>query len=173
MKKQFLMFAGLTMLAGMTMLSCKGASQNKADEADASEEISPLDDGVQASETIVAAIDTVGYTTTESGLKYKEVQKGDGIKPASPGATVTVHYTGKLLDGTVFDSSVERGEPATFPLSAVIKGWTEGVQLMNVGSKYQFIIPAELAYGQRGTPGGPIGPNQDLYFEIELLDVQQ
>ena len=111
-----------------------------------------------------------GYQTTPSGLKYVVVVPGTG---ASPKATdvVTVHYTGRLLDGTVFDSSVERGEPTSFPLQAVIKGWTEGLQLMQVGGKTVFFIPSNLAYGEMGTPGGPIGPNQDLIFEVELLGI--
>lgn len=111
-----------------------------------------------------------GYQTTPSGLKYVTVVEGAG---ASPKATdiVTVHYTGRLLDGTVFDSSLERGEPTSFPLQAVIKGWTEGLQLMKVGGKTVFFIPSNLAYGEMGTPGGPIGPNQDLIFEVELISI--
>ena len=81
-----------------------------------------------------------------------------------------VHYTGKLIDGTTFDSSVDRGEPIEFPLNGVIKGWTEGVQLMSKGSKYKFFIPADLAYGDRGA-GNAIGPNETLVFEVELLDI--
>lgn len=113
-----------------------------------------------------------GYKTTPSGLKYVTVVEGTG---ASPKATdiVTVHYTGRLLDGTVFDSSVERGEPTSFPLQAVIKGWTEGLQLMKTGGKTVFYIPSNLAYGEMGTPGGPIGPNSDLIFEVELLGIGQ
>lgn len=111
-----------------------------------------------------------GYQTTPSGLKYVTVVEGTG---ASPKATdiVTVHYTGRLLDGTVFDSSLNRGEPTSFPLQAVIKGWTEGLQLMKVGGKTVFFIPSNLAYGEMGTPGGPIGPNQDLIFEVELISI--
>ena len=111
-----------------------------------------------------------GYKTTDSGLKYVTVVEGTGATPTATDI-VTVHYTGRLLDGTVFDSSVERGEPASFPLQAVIKGWTEGLQLMKEGGKTVFYIPSELAYGEMGTPGGPIGPNSDLIFEVELLQV--
>ncbi len=111
-----------------------------------------------------------GYQTTPSGLKYVTVVEGTGASPVATDV-VTVHYTGRLLDGTVFDSSVERGEPTSFPLRAVIKGWTEGLQLMKVGGQTVFYIPSDLAYGEMGTPGGPIGPNQDLIFEVELLGI--
>lgn len=111
-----------------------------------------------------------GYQTTPSGLKYVTVAEGTGASPKETDV-VTVHYTGRLLDGTVFDSSVERGEPTSFPLQMVIKGWTEGLQLMKVGGKTVFYIPSNLAYGEMGTPGGPIGPNADLIFEVELLGI--
>ena len=108
-------------------------------------------------------------TETKSGLAYKVVKKGEG---ASPKATdnVTVHYTGYLTDGTKFDSSVDRGQPASFPLNGVIKGWTEGLQLMNVGSKYRFKIPGDLAYGPQGNRGIP--PNATLIFDVELIAIQ-
>ncbi|GGW68464.1 FKBP-type peptidyl-prolyl cis-trans isomerase [Alishewanella tabrizica] len=109
-----------------------------------------------------------GVIVTESGLQYEVVQAAEGAKPAATD-TVKVHYTGKLTDGTVFDSSVERGEPIEFPLNRVIPGWTEGVQLMSVGSKFRFTIPAELAYGDRDM--GTIPPNSVLVFDVELLDV--
>jgi FKBP-type peptidyl-prolyl cis-trans isomerase len=111
-----------------------------------------------------------GVKTTASGLQYKVIKEGEGKSPKATD-TVRVHYRGTLLNGTEFDSSIKRGEPAEFPLNRVIKGWTEGVQLMKEGAKYQFFIPANLAYGERGTPGGPIGPNETLIFEIELLKV--
>lgn len=111
-----------------------------------------------------------GVKVTDSGLQYEVLKKGKGKKPAETD-TVTVHYHGTLPDGTVFDSSVERDEPATFALNRVIKGWTEGVQLMEVGSKYRFVIPSDLAYGTRGA-GQKIGPNQVLIFEVELLEVK-
>jgi FKBP-type peptidyl-prolyl cis-trans isomerase len=110
-----------------------------------------------------------GVSTTASGLQYQVVTQGKGAKPAATD-TVSVHYTGTLLDGTKFDSSVDRGQPATFALNAVIPGWTEALQLMPVGSKYTLWIPSELAYGDRGTPG-PIGPNATLKFEVELLEI--
>ena len=110
-----------------------------------------------------------GVITTESGLQYKVITEGTGEKPNAED-NVTVHYSGKLLDGTVFDSSYERGEPVTFPLSGVISGWTEGLQLMSVGSKYIFWIPAELAYGMQ-SPSQNMPPNSMLEFEIELFEI--
>nr|WP_297348546.1 FKBP-type peptidyl-prolyl cis-trans isomerase [uncultured Glaciecola sp.] len=110
-----------------------------------------------------------GVTTTASGLQYEVITQGDGESPASPATTVKVHYKGTLLDGTEFDSSYSRGEPATFPLNRVIVGWTEGVQLMQEGSKYRFTIPSDMAYGESAT--GKITPNSTLIFEVELLEI--
>ena len=109
-----------------------------------------------------------GVNSTESGLQFRVINQGDGAIPARTDH-VRVHYTGKLIDGTVFDSSYPRGQPAEFGLGQVIAGWTEGLQLMPVGSKYRFWIPSELAYGSKGTPGGPIGPDAALTFDVELL----
>ena len=109
-------------------------------------------------------------TTTASGLQYEILTEGNDVKPIDADK-VTVHYTGTLLDGTVFDSSVERGEPASFPLNGVIKGWTEGLQYMGIGAKYKFYIPSDLAYGPRGA-GGQIGPNATLIFEVELISIE-
>lgn len=114
-----------------------------------------------------------GVMKTDSGMLYEIIQQGEGAKPASPNSTVVVHYTGTLIDGTEFDSSVKRGQPATFALNQVIKGWTEGLQLMNAGSKYRFYIPPELAYGSDARPGSPIGPNSTLIFDVELLEVKE
>ncbi len=112
-----------------------------------------------------------GVHTTATGLQYKVLKEGTGKTPKATD-TVLVHYRGTLLDGTEFDSSYKRNEPIEFPLNRVIPGWTEGVQLMKEGAKYQFVIPSELAYGRRGTPGGPIGPDETLIFEVELLKVR-
>jgi FKBP-type peptidyl-prolyl cis-trans isomerase len=110
-----------------------------------------------------------GVITTESGLQYKVLTEGTGAKPTTSD-TVKVHYTGKLLDDTVFDSSVQRGEPVTFPVTGVIAGWTEVLQIMPVGSKYQVWIPSGLGYGAQGA-GQMIKPNSTLEFEVELLEI--
>jgi FKBP-type peptidyl-prolyl cis-trans isomerase FklB len=110
-----------------------------------------------------------GIIALPSGLQYEILVEGSGIKPLASNK-VTCHYHGTLIDGTVFDSSVKRGQPATFPLNMVIKGWTEGLQLMTVGSKWRFFIPPQLAYGERQS-GPHIGPNTTLIFEVELLGV--
>ena len=109
-----------------------------------------------------------GVKVTESGLQYLVVKEGNGKKPG-PNDVVTGHYTGRLVDGTVFDRSVERGEPATFAVGQVIPGWVEGLQLMSEGSAYRLFIPSELAYGEHGT--GPIQPNSTLIFDVQLLKV--
>jgi FKBP-type peptidyl-prolyl cis-trans isomerase len=111
-----------------------------------------------------------GVQATASGLQYQVLKAGNG---ASPKATdvVRVHYHGTLIDGSVFDSSVQRNEPAEFPVNRVIPGWTEALQKMKIGDKWRLTIPSDLAYGPRGTPGGPIPPNAVLVFEVELLDI--
>jgi FKBP-type peptidyl-prolyl cis-trans isomerase FkpA/FKBP-type peptidyl-prolyl cis-trans isomerase FklB len=111
-----------------------------------------------------------GVQTTASGLQYQVLTEGKGAKPQATD-TVRVHYKGTLLDGKTFDSSYDRGEPATFPLNQVVPGWQEGIALMPIGSKYKFWIPSKLGYGEKGTPGGPIPPNATLVFEVELLDI--
>ncbi len=111
-----------------------------------------------------------GVQTTKSGLQYKVLVEGDGKQPG-PHSRVKCHYEGRLIDGTVFDSSYKRGEPAVFGLDQVIPGWTEGLQLMKVGSKYEFTLPSELGYGERGIPGHIPG-NSVLNFVVELLDVE-
>jgi FKBP-type peptidyl-prolyl cis-trans isomerase FklB len=112
-----------------------------------------------------------GVTTTASGLEYEVLVTGTGPKPTLSD-TVTTNYTGTLINGTVFDSSVERGTPATFPVNGVIPGWVEALQLMPVGSKWRIVVPPELAYRERGA-GNRIGPNEALIFEVELLSINQ
>jgi FKBP-type peptidyl-prolyl cis-trans isomerase len=111
-----------------------------------------------------------GVIETESGLQYQVITEGSGENPAETDV-VEVHYTGKLIDGSVFDSSVDRGEPIKFPLNQVIKGWTEGVKLMKPGAKYTFFIPSELGYGDRST--GPIPAGSTLIFEVELISIEK
>ena len=111
-----------------------------------------------------------GVVTLESGLQYKVLKEGKGPQPG-PDDVVKVHYTGSLINGEVFDSSVERGEPVTFPLNGVIAGWTEALQLMPTGSKWQLYIPSELAYGANGNRS--IGPNETLLFDVELLGIEK
>ncbi len=111
-----------------------------------------------------------GVTTTESGLQYKVLVAGDGAQPTT-NDQVKVHYRGTLIDGTVFDSSYDRGEPIVFPVTGVIQGWVEALQLMKVGDKFELAIPSDLAYGANGS-GPVIGPDATLVFEVELLDIQ-
>jgi len=111
-----------------------------------------------------------GVKVTETGLQYEVLTPALGIKP-TPTDTVTCHYEGRLIDGTVFDSSYRRGEPASFPLQGVIRGWTEGLQLMSIGSKFRFFIPFDLAYGAQGA-GGSIPPYAALIFDVELIGIE-
>lgn len=111
-----------------------------------------------------------GVTTTASGLQYEVIDAGSGDKPG-PQSNVTVHYHGTLIDGTVFDSSIERGQPASFGVNQVIKGWTEALQLMPKGAKYRLYIPQDLAYGATPHHGGPIEPYMALIFDVELLEI--
>jgi FKBP-type peptidyl-prolyl cis-trans isomerase len=119
---------------------------------------------------LVANAAKADVRVTDSGLQIEMLTEGTGAKPAATDVVV-VHYEGRLLDGTVFDSSIARGEPAEFALNQVIPGWTEGVQLMNIGSKYKFVVPYELGYGERGA-GQSIGPYETLIFEVELLEIK-
>ena len=140
------------------------ASQQSAEQGDAASR--PMDGAAFLAENAQRE----GVVTLPSGLQYEVLVEGDG---ASPGPTdrVVTHYHGTLIDGTVFDSSVQRGEPASFPVNGVIAGWTEALQLMQVGAKWRLAIPPDLAYGERGS-GTQIGPNETLVFEVELLEVQ-
>lgn len=112
-----------------------------------------------------------GITTTASGLQYEIISNGNGKSPSSTD-TVEVHYHGTLINGTVFDSSIQRGTPATFGVNQVIKGWTEALQLMSEGSKYRLYIPQDLAYGAHPHPGGPIEPYTALIFDVELISIK-
>ena len=184
MKKIFMLSAVAAL--SLSAVSCKASDKDAQGEAVS--EAAEAMDAVAESESGVAlpegedpadedskassAPDKDGYLTTASGLKYKVLREGTGKKPESSAAVVKVNYEGTHLDGTVFDSSYERGEAIEFPLNRVIPGWTEGVQLMKEGAKYEFLIPSGLAYGPTGTPGGPIKPNEDLKFVVELIEVK-
>ncbi len=183
MKAKYLAL-GAILLGALGLSSCKSeGNKEKADtaavvDADAEYAEAPVltERQLATSDSVFKALkgkekllaDTTVYTTP-SGLRYMVLKKGEGKKPLKTDA-VKVHYTGTLPNGTVFDSSVERGEPITFPLNGVIPGWTEGLQLMQEGGKTVFYIPSALAYGPNGA-GPQIGPNQDLVFEVELIQV--
>ena len=121
--------------------------------------------------TVTKAAAEKGAVKTESGMVYRSLKDGSGASPKETDV-VRVHYQGTLPDGTEFDSSLKRGQPAEFPLNRVIKCWTEGVQKMKVGGKAKLTCPANVAFGERGTPGGPIPPNATLIFEVELLAIK-
>lgn len=170
MKKMIAMAMAAMLLTGMA--SCTGNSSSSSDTA----EQTTLDYGQQIKDNKTIGREFMeqnakndSVVQTQSGLQYIVLKEGTGAKPG-PTDEVTVHYTGRLLDGTVFDSSVGRGEPATFPLDKVIPGWTEGLQLMSEGSKYRLFIPSELAYGSQGS-GDKILPNATLIFDVELIKV--
>ncbi len=144
---------------------------SRARESDAERRREQMGSNLEEGQAFLAENKTVDdVVETPSGLQYMILTEGDGPSPSATDQ-VTVHYEGKLLDGTVFDSSYERGEPATFALNGVIAGWTEGLQLMAVGSKFRFFIPAHLAYGEQGS-GPDIGPNATLIFDVELLAIE-
>lgn len=178
MKLKYLACSVLAMGA-LLATSCSSKSSEKAsdttvvdmEELDDEYPAAPTADE-RAAEVMAPYLKEAGdstLTTTDSGLKYVVLKEGTGKSPAATDM-VEVHYTGKLLNGTVFDSSVERGQTATFPLDRVIAGWTEGLQLMKEGGKTVFYIPSNLAYGEQGAPGA-IPPNSDLVFEVELIKV--
>lgn len=148
------------------------ALQARKMEAQQKAQAKVADDNKVASEAFLAQNKArPEVTTTESGLQYEVITQGNGATPTLNDA-VNVHYHGTLPDGSVFDSSVERGEPISFPVTGVIKGWTEALQLMKVGDKRKLYIPSDLAYGPRGS-GAKIGPNQALVFEVELLGIEK
>lgn len=167
--------AGAALSGAFVMASCGNGTDKKSDstaveDTTAVEEVSEEAKKPLADELLQNyAADEGKVETTASGLKYIVLKEGTGKTPTATDI-VEVHYKGKLIDGTVFDSSIERGMPATFPLNGVIKGWTEGLQLMKEGGKTVFYIPYDLAYGAQGAPGA-IPPYSDLIFEVELLKV--
>ena len=172
MKKIYILILSAVLMAGMA--SC-ASNENKTTE---SEETAAPSYGQQIKDNKTLGHEFLeqnakndSVVQTASGLQYMVLKEGTGAKPG-PTDEVTVHYTGRLLDGTVFDSSVERGEPATFPLNGVIPGWTEGLQLMSEGSKFRLFIPSELAYGSKGA-GDKILPNATLIFDVELIKVNK
>ena len=173
MKKYLIIVMAAMLMAGMT--SCGGNSSTSAENnnevaIDNTQEVIK-DNKTIGLEFLEQNAKNDSVVQTESGLQYMVLKEGNGAKPG-PTDMVTVHYTGKLIDGTVFDSSVERGEPATFPLNKVIPGWTEGLQLMSEGSQYRLFIPSELAYGEKGA-GDQILPNSTLIFDVELIKVEK
>jgi FKBP-type peptidyl-prolyl cis-trans isomerase len=160
--KSFLTFAAALMLAG-----CKDSTPTGGDNKNAA----PATPGAAAPATQKPAAANSEMKTTPTGLKYQVLKQGTGTVSPKATDTVNVHYHGTLLDGTVFDSSVQRGQPISFPLNRVIPGWTEGLQLMKVGDKFKFEIPPNLAYGPN-SPSPKIPPNSTLVFEVELLGIQ-
>jgi peptidylprolyl isomerase len=153
----------VTLAATFCLLGCSKDDQNSGGKTDG---------GTPSSATVATANGSTNeMMKTASGLKYQVLKKGTGTVSPKATDTVKVHYHGTLLNGTVFDSSVERGEPISFPLNRVIPGWTEGLQLMKVGDKFKFEIPADLAYGAN-SPSPKIPPNSTLVFEVELLGIE-
>lgn len=159
----------LVLTAALALVGCSKSTSSTEEPKAGSTPSAPAPGGSAAAPAGAAAS---GETkTTASGLKYQVLKKGTGTASPKATDTVNVHYHGTLLNGTVFDSSVQRGQPISFPLNAVIPGWTEGLQLMKVGDKFKFEIPPNLAYGPN-SPSPAIPPNSTLVFEVELLGVQ-
>lgn len=171
--KKFYVIAVAALAVGMASCNNEKKAEQASAEATAQEQpaLSPAQQNLKEGQEFLAEnAKRPEVKTTETGLQYEVLQEGNGPKPTAADA-VEVHYEGRLIDGTVFDSSYERGETITFPLNRVIPGWTEGLQLMPVGSKYRLYIPSNLGYGPQGTPGGPIGPNATLIFDVELISI--
>lgn len=153
-----------------TLLAYQKKRQEEAAKAKAEKDAKGQENLAKGKEYLAKNGKKDGVTTLESGLQYEVLKSGDGKSPTASDTVVT-HYHGTLIDGTVFDSSVERGKPATFGVGQVIKGWTEALQKMKVGDKWRVVLPPNLAYGARGA-GGKIGPNETLIFEVELLEIK-
>lgn len=160
-------FSVIALLLGLGMLSVNVYATTTGE--------TPMNTSISSPETSAAFLSAnkskPGVVTLPDGLQYKILAEGKGPKPTA-NDTVTVHYAGKLVNGTEFDSSYKRGEPATFPVSGVIAGWTEALQLMPIGSTWELYIPADLAYGDRGAPP-VIGPNETLIFKVQLISVKK
>lgn len=152
----------LTLAAALLLTGCQKATDSSSTENNA---------GTSSASTPASNTPSEGMKTTASGLKYQVLKQGTGTVSPKPTDTVNVHYHGTLLNGTVFDSSVQRRQPISFPLNGVIAGWTEGLQLMKVGDKFKFEIPPQLAYGEN-SPSPTIPPNSTLVFEVELLAIE-
>ena len=171
MKKILSIAMAALLMAGMASCNNNQSSTESTEEATPDYGQQIKDNKTMGREFLEENAKNDSVVQTKSGLQYMVLKEGTGAKPG-PTDKVTVHYTGKLIDGTVFDSSVERGEPATFGLNQVIPGWTEGLQLMSEGSKYRLFIPSELAYGSKGA-GEQILPNSTLIFDVELIKVEK
>lgn len=156
-------------ISGLVLMSCSEQQSSEPQAAAAAAADTMEQTMSETSSFLEENKSKPGIEVTESGLQYKVLLEGAGESPMATDK-VTVHYEGTLLDGTKFDSSYDRGQPIEFPLNGVIRGWTEGVQLMKEGAKYKFFIPSALAYGPRGA-GGLIGPDEDLIFTVELIRV--
>lgn len=165
-----LMASGKPLMTDAEMTVVRDAFSKRMDAREKARAADAARKNAEAGAAFLASNKTVkGVITTGSGLQYMVLRQGNGARPRS-GAKVRVHYQGQLLDGTIFDSSYQRGQPAEFALGQVIAGWTEGLALMPIGAKYRFWVPASIAYGERGSPPS-IGPNATLVFDVELLDV--
>tara|TARA_Y100001970_G_scaffold80562_1_gene102297 strand:- start:1097 stop:2014 length:918 start_codon:yes stop_codon:yes gene_type:complete len=173
MNKQVMIIGGVIFIIALTLFYPQQDKDNKQDNEQIAEVTNEsIDESIdQSNFSFQNSVEGGTLITTASGLQYEIIKMGDGEKPNATDK-VEVHYHGTLEDGTVFDSSVERGQTISFPLNRVIKGWTEGVQLMPVGSKFKFIIPPELGYGDRGA-GAVIPPNATLIFEVELFSIEK